>query len=282
MDTFHRGALTFDVLDAGPADGEVVVLLHGFPQNARSWDLVTPALHERGLRTLCPDQRGYSAGARPLGRRAYATDELVDDVVALIDASGAERVHLVGHDWGAAVAWGVAAAHPSRLRTLTTLSVPHPGSFLRAMVRSTQLLHSWYMFAFQLPRLPERAMDPSTPKGRARFVAQMTATGLPREAAERDADFLSAPGAMTAAVNWYRGVPFAARPSPAPPKISVPTLYVWSDGDRFLTRASAEHCGDYVEAPYRFEILRGADHWTPDKDADTVSALLLEHIASAD
>ncbi|MGH3744687.1 MAG: alpha/beta fold hydrolase, partial [Mycobacteriales bacterium] len=196
-----------------------------------------------------------------------------------IDASGAERVHLVGHDWGAAVAWGVAAAHPEKLRTLTALSVPHPASFLRALVRSTQLLHSWYMFAFQLPRLPESSMDPATARGRARFVAQLTATGLPREAAERDAEFLSAPGAMTAAINWYRGIPFAAREA-SPTKVSVPSLYVWGDGDRFLTRASAEHCGDYVEAPYRFEILRGADHWTPDKDADTIGALLLEHISS--
>ncbi len=280
METFHRGALTFDVVDAGPTDGEPVVLLHGFPQNARSWDLVTPHLHARGLRTLCPDQRGYSPGARPVGRRAYATDELVLDVVALIDAIGADRVHLVGHDWGAAVAWGVAAAHPDRLRTLTALSVPHPASFLRAMVRSTQLLHSWYMLAFQLPRLPEHAMDPSTPRGRARFVAQLTSTGLPREAAERDADLLATPGAMTAAINWYRGIPFAARDT-SPPKVTVPTLYVWGDGDRFLTRASAEHCGDYVEAPYRFEILRGADHWTLDKDADTLAALILEHLASA-
>lgn len=280
METFHRGALTFDVIDAGPADGETVVLLHGFPQNARSWDLVTPHLHAGGLRTLCPDQRGYSPGARPLGRRAYATDELVDDVVALIDASGSDRVHLVGHDWGAAVAWGVATTHPERIRTLSALSVPHPDSFLRAMVRSTQLLHSWYMFAFQLPRLPESSIDPSTARGRARFLAQLTATGLPRAAAERDADFLSAPGAMTAAINWYRGIPFTSREASGA-KITVPTLYVWGDGDRFLTRASAEHCGDYVEAPYRFEILRGADHWTPDKDADTVASLLREHISAS-
>jgi len=277
METFSRGALTFDVLDAGPADGEVVVLLHGFPQHNRSWDRVTPLLNAAGYRTIAPNQRGYSPGARPRGRKAYATDELVEDVAALIDATGAGKVHLVGHDWGAAVGWGVAGAHPEKVRTWTALSVPHTGSFLRAMVKGTQLVHSWYMFAFQVPGLADRLIGPSSPAGRARFVSQMVATGLPREAAERDADFLSAPGAITGGINWYRGVPFGD-PRASRVRTTVPTLYVWSDGDSFLTRASAEHCGDFVEAPYRFEILRGADHWTPDKNADTVAALILEHI----
>jgi pimeloyl-ACP methyl ester carboxylesterase len=277
METYARGALTFDVLDAGPADGEVVVLLHGFPQNSRSWDLVAPQLNAAGYRTLAPNQRGYSPTARPTGRKAYALDELVADVVALIDASGAEKVHLVGHDWGAAVGWGVAAAHPDRLATWTALSVPHTASFLRAMVRGTQLVHSWYMLAFQLPGLPERFIGPSTPAGRARFVHTLVSSGLPREAAERDADFLSAPGALTAAVNWYRGVPFGD-PKASSIRVQVPTTYIWGDGDSFLTRTSAEHCGDYVEAPYRFEILRGADHWTPENNADTVAALILEQI----
>lgn len=270
MQTFHRGALTFDVRDAGPADGDVAILLHGFPQHSTSWDLVAPLLHERGLRTLCPDQRGYSPGARPQGRRAYALDELVEDVVALADASGAPAVHLVGHDWGAAVAWGVAAAHPEKVRTLSALSVPHPRAFLRAMTRSPQLLRSWYMLAFQLPGLPERAMHG------ARLVQQLVSTGLPAAAAERDAAFLASPGALTAAINWYRAIPFGNPRAEA--TVRVPTLYVWGDGDRFLTRAAAEGCGRYVEAPYRFEILRGADHWTPEKNADEVAALLAEQM----
>ena len=112
MDSYRRGDLTFDVTDSGPADGEVVVLLHGFPQNRHSWRLVTPALVAAGYRVLAPDQRGYSPGARPAGRRAYVTRELVDDVVALIDAAGAERVHLVGHDWGALVAWALGLQAP--------------------------------------------------------------------------------------------------------------------------------------------------------------------------
>ena len=203
METFARGALTFDVIDSGPADGEVVVLLHGFPQTPQSWDRVVPHLHEAGYRTLAPAQRGYSPGARPTGRKAYATDELVEDARALIEAAGVERAHVVGHDWGAAVAWGLAAAHPDRVASLTALSVPHTGAFLRAMTHGPQLPHSWYMLAFQVPGLAERFVGPGTPGGRARFTGVMRKAGMPGDSVQRSATVLSDPGAFTAAVNWY-------------------------------------------------------------------------------
>ncbi|WP_255375535.1 alpha/beta fold hydrolase [Saccharomonospora sp. CUA-673] len=113
---FARGDLTFDVVDSGPLDGDPVVLLHGFPERARSWDRVVPRLHEAGLRTFAPDQRGYSPGARPAGRARYRLSVLADDVAALADAIGGP-VHLVGHDWGAAAAWTLAARRPERVRT---------------------------------------------------------------------------------------------------------------------------------------------------------------------
>lgn len=278
MDTYARGALTFDVTDGGPAGGELVLLLHGFPQSAGCWHLVAPALAAAGYRTLAPNQRGYSPGARPSGRAAYAIDELVADALAAIDAAGAQRAHVVGHDWGAAVAWALAGAHPERVASLTALSVPHPAAFLRAMVRGPQLPHSWYMAAFQLPGLPERAIGPATTGGRERLVRMLTGSGLPRAAAERDADALASPGAMTAAVNWYRAIPFGDR---AQPRVTVPTTYVWSDGDAFVTRAAATACGRYVEAPYRFEILRGVDHWIPENAADTVAPLILDQLRAA-
>jgi pimeloyl-ACP methyl ester carboxylesterase len=130
MDQYRRGDLVFDVRDAGPQDGPVVVLLHGFPQHNDSWDAVIERLTAQGYRCLAPNQRGYSPGARPRRRRDYVMTELVADVGALIDASGADKVHLVGHDWGAAVAWGAAAEYPERLATVTPVSVPHPGAFL--------------------------------------------------------------------------------------------------------------------------------------------------------
>src|SRR3954449_5563046 len=159
MDEFTRGRLTFDVTDAGTADGDVVVLLHGFPENRTSWTAVTPLLTAAGYRVLAPDQRGYSPGARPLARSAYRMQELVDDTVALVDAAGVERVHLVGHDWGGGIAWALAGAHPDRVATLTVLSTPHPAALRQAAMSTPwQLLHSSYMLFFQVPGLPERVL----------------------------------------------------------------------------------------------------------------------------
>ena len=155
---FRHAGLTFDVIDSGPVDGTPVVLLHGFPQRATCWAAVSEQLNAEGLRTYALDQRGYSPGARPGSRFDYRVSELVGDVVALIDEIG-QPVHLVGHDWGSAVAWAVAAHHPESLRTLTAVSVPHPGAFAKSMVSSPQLLKSYYMLLFQLPVLPERMLS---------------------------------------------------------------------------------------------------------------------------
>ena len=122
---FHNEGLTFDVVDEGPLDGPVVVALHGFPQTSHSWAGVVPFLTEAGYRVLAPDQRGYSPGARPKGIKHYQLARLTEDVVALADQAGAERFDVLSHDWGAAVAWGLASARPDRVRTLTALSVPH-------------------------------------------------------------------------------------------------------------------------------------------------------------
>src|SRR3712207_4261017 len=150
--------MTFDVRDAGPDDGEPVVLLHGFPQDATAWDRVAPALHQHGLRTLAPDQRGYSPMARPRGRACYRLRETTGDVLALLEAAGLDSAHVVGHDWGGLVAWALGAWHPKRVRTLTALSVPHPAAMTAAMLASDQALRSSYAGFFQLPVVPERLL----------------------------------------------------------------------------------------------------------------------------
>ena len=152
----HDG-LEFDVLDQGPLDGPIVLLLHGFPERAASWSAVMNELNEAGFRTIAPDQRGYSPGARPKRRRDYRVGALVNDVVALIDEIGAP-VHVVGHDWGAMIAWVTAGRRPDLVSSLTAFSVPHPGSFMTALLTSRQILHSWYFAFFQLPMLPEKWM----------------------------------------------------------------------------------------------------------------------------
>ena len=173
IDVFHRDGLVFDVTDEGPLDGDVVVLLHGFPTDRTCWGRVTAALNTAGLRTLAPDQRGYSPSARPAGRAAYRLEELVADVVALIDATGRKQVHLVGHDWGGSLAWLVAGNHPDRVATLTAVSTPHPGALARAWRSGTdQRRRSWYIAAFQVPH-QQRGLTVTTPG----FVRRAHAAG---------------------------------------------------------------------------------------------------------
>ncbi|HET7397425.1 MAG TPA: alpha/beta fold hydrolase, partial [Intrasporangium sp.] len=220
MSTYERNGMTFDVTDSGPADGTPVVLLHGFPTDRTSWRHVEPLLHEAGQRTYAPDQRGYSPGARPGGRTAYRMEQLVADVIALVDATGHEQVHLVGHDWGAAVAWLLAGNHPDRVTSLTALSTPHPRAMTQAL-RGEQALRSWYMAAFQLPFLPEALLG-------ARFRKALSGSGLPDEDLERYAARLASRAALAGPINWYRAIPLSrirAR------RVTVPTTYVWGSGD---------------------------------------------------
>lgn len=265
-----RDELVFNVSEAGPPDGRPVLLLHGFPQHSDSWGALVPLLTEAGYRTLAMDQRGYSPGARPLNRSSYRIRELVADAAAVIDHYGGP-VHLVGHDWGAAVAWALTAAHPDKVRSLTAVSVPHPGAFLRAMVTSTQGLKSWYMYFFQLPVLPERLLH--------RHLARvLIRSGQSAPHARRDAAGFASRDALTAALNWYRAMPLLD-PRKANEPVRRPTLFVWSDGDLAIDRAGAERTGRYVQAPYQFETLRGVSHWIPDEAPAELAAVLLPHLS---
>ena len=276
MERYERDGLVFDVRDAGPPDGPVVVLLHGFPQRNDSWNAVIDRLTAAGYRCLAPNQRGYSPGARPSRRRDYRLSELVADVGALIDAKGAQRVHLVGHDWGAAVAWGVAAEMPERLATVSPVSVPHLGAFLKSFATSSQGLASWYMGFFQLPWLPEWLMR----RGDGALAAKtLRRSGQTATAAQRDARAMTEPGAMTGGLNWYRGVPLSnLRASTR--RISVPTMYVWSDRDIALKAKAARDTARYVDADYRFEVMPGVSHWIPDVEPDRLADLLIDWFAA--
>ncbi len=275
MDSYSHDGLTFDVTDAGPTDGRVVIALHGFPEDRRCWEPITPALTDAGYRVLAPDQRGYSPGARPAGRRSYVTSKLDRDVLALGDAAGVDRFDVVGHDWGGLVAWDLAARHPDRIRSVVSLSTPHPRALLDSMRHSTQLLHSWYMGFFQLPWVPERIL---AIQGGARGATALQRGGLDKASAERYAIRFATPEAMTGPLNWYRALPFERRDQT--PNVGVPAMYVWSDGDNFLTRAAAERTHYYVMGPYRFEVLAGQNHWLPTNAAAQVAPLLLQHLAS--
>ncbi len=277
MDQVERDGLRFPVADHGPPDGPAVLLLHGFPQTQHSWDAVVPALAEAGFRVLVPAQRGYSPTARPAGRRRYVLPELAADALAVADAARLEQVHVVGHDWGAVVAWHLAMHHPARVRTLTALSVPHPAAMARAALRGDQLLRSWYVLAIQLPWMAELGLR----AGHGRWVAgALQRTGLPPAHAQRSAALLREPGAATAMLAWYRALPLALRPSARPLPVRVPTLYLWSDGDRYLGRAAAEACERYVAAPFELVVLRGVPHWIPEVAPDEVVRQVLAHVAA--
>ena len=275
MDQFQRNGLTFDVWDLGPSDGPVVILLHGFPQTNQAWSEVAPALADAGYRVLAPNQRGYSPGARPRGRGQYGLELLVGDVLALADAAGARRFHVAGHDWGGAVAWSCAMWHPDRVVTITSLAVPHPKAYLRALVTSRQLLLSWYAMFFQLPGLPELSgrLGPM----RRLFARILVRSGLPEEQRASYEAVLDQPGALTCAINWYRAG--LLTPPSRFSTVSVPTLYVYPTADVALGRTGADLTGRYVTGPYQYEVLEGMVHWIPEVAPGVVTELLLGHFA---
>jgi pimeloyl-ACP methyl ester carboxylesterase len=265
-----RNGLEFGVLDEGPVDGPPIVLLHGFPERATVWRYVVPKLHAAGFRTLAMDQRGYAPGARPRRRRDYRLEELVADVAALIDRVGAP-VHVVGHDWGAVVAWGLAMTDPDRVHTLTAVSVPHPQAFLKSWVTSRQGLKSWYMAAFNVPWLPEKLGD----LGRmTRFLEQ---AGMDEEDIARFESEVLATGALRGGLMWYRGLPFS-NPRTTGTKVRVPTTLVWSDQDIAITRQAVDKAEAYVEAPYELVVLAGVSHWIPTQAPDALAEAILERV----
>lgn len=272
-----RGELVFDVRDEGPRDGDPVLLLHGFPQTSSSWGPLAARLHAAGYRTLAPDQRGYSPGARPAGVRAYAVPELVADAVAVIDQATSEdgvpgRVHVVGHDWGAAVAWSLAARHPERVATLTSLATPPPQALLRGFRRPRQALASWYIAAILVPGLFERvhARRPEL------FAALLRRSGQAPDAVARDLAPLADRATLTAMLNWYRAMPYAG--TDPGPLVTRPVLYVWGSGDTALLRAAAEDAPRWVRGSFAYVELPGVTHWFPEQDVDELAPLILSHL----
>lgn len=271
------GPLTFDVATAGPEDGPVVILLHGFPQTSACWRHQVPVLAEAGYRVLAPDQRGYSPGARPSGVAAYHSSELVADVLGLADAVGADRFHLVGHDWGASITWQVAGRHGDRLLTMTALSVPHPLAYATALAsRDTdQEQRSSYFPMFRA----EGAEDGLLANDATGLRMIYAAGGLTEEESAPHLAALSTPEALGAALNWYRAAGGHLIQGLDP--ITVPTLHVWSTEDVALGREGAEATGAQVDGPYRFEVFEGIDHWIPDHAPDRLNEVLLRQLREA-
>jgi pimeloyl-ACP methyl ester carboxylesterase len=271
--------LRFDALVAGPTSGPLVLLLHGFPTTGQGWRHVLGQLAAAGYRAVAPDGRGLSPGARPAGLEAYRVDHLVADVIAIADRLEASRFHLVGHDWGGITAWQVASRHPHRLRSLSVASTPHLSAFRRALEDPAcdQRQRSEYFALFRAPGGAAEDFWLERPGGiRALYLA----AGLDEEDADLFAARYSERAALTGMLNWYR----ADEPTwdVGIGKIAVPTLYCWGSADPALGREAALWTRDYVDAPYRFEIFEGANHWLPERDAARLGALILEHVRAND
>jgi pimeloyl-ACP methyl ester carboxylesterase len=263
-------------------DGPLVILLHGFPEFWFSWRLVIPALAGAGFRVVAPDLRGYNLSSRPTAVAAYDIDRLAADVRGLVHERGAERCFLVGHDWGAAVAWVTAANHPEVVSRLAILNLPHPRRMLQGIRRPRQLLRSWYMFFFQLPWVPERLA-----RARRWFALRHSFQHDARPGAftaqdiDRYIEAWSQPGAVTAMLNYYRAV-FRQTPQRAQARIRTvhaPTLVIWGERDRHLGAELAEP--DRADVPNLERVVRlDASHWVHHDQPERVTQLLVDFLGA--
>ena len=269
--------LTFTADVAGPADGPLVLLLHGFPESRHSWRAALPVLAVAGYRSVAPDQRGYSAGARPdpADLTNYAFDKLVNDALEIAAAAGHEgkRFHLVGHDWGGQVSWGVANAHPERLASLTVLSRPHPLSFRRALAdpngdqKHRSRHHTRFLEAETGPLLIE--------DNARRLREGLFGQNVEQAAIDEHVSVLGTRDAIEAALAWYRsnkGLSGDFGP------IKVPTLYIWGDADATVGPDAAKGTGAFVTAAYSMEVLPGVGHFVMDNAPAKATELMLAHL----
>ncbi len=275
---FDAGGMRFDARFAGPQGGELVLLLHGFPQTSYEWRAQLSALGAAGYHAVAPDQRGYSPGARPGEVSDYELPLLVQDVLDIADALGATTFHVVGHDWGAAVAWAVAAASPERVLTLSAVSIPHPDAFDQELADKTscQWAASSYFDLFSVPGMEEFLLADDAAQLRAMYA------GLEDEAIDEYVRVLGTEDALGAALDWYRAnIEDRRFTSDAIGPIAVPTLFIWSDADDAVCEDAAEAAAGFVTAPYRFEVLQGINHWVPEMASEAVSELLLEQLKAS-
>lgn len=252
-------------------EGTPVLLLHGWPDTGDLWRHQAKALAEEGYRVIRPDLRGLGQSGKPAEPEKYRARELVGDVTRVLDERGIDRVHLVGHDWGAAVSWIAASTRPQRVESLTVLSVGHPSAFRRAGIRQRE--KSWYTLLFQFPGIAEQWLSDDD------FRRLRSWSGHPAidEVVERFRD----PQALTASLNLYRGMAAPrtlVEKSPDLPRVQCPTMGIWSTGDMALTERQMTGSSDYVDGPWRYERIEGAGHWMQLEKPDEVTALLLSHL----
>jgi pimeloyl-ACP methyl ester carboxylesterase len=275
------GGLSLHLVEAGDAGNPLVILLHGFPEFWWAWRHQITPLAEAGYHVIAPDLRGYNTSDAPQEVAAYTLDILAADVVALADAYGAQRFHLVGHDWGAVIGWWVAATYPQRLERVVLLDGPHPDVWARqALKHPTQALRSTYVAFFQLPCLPEAALGSFDFAGLKTMIQHSARPGAFEPGAlDRYAAAWAHPGSLSAMLNYYRAM--RMRPSrDAPARITPPTLILWAGNDLFLERHVAEACLALCDHG-QLAFVEGASHWLHLERPDQVNPPILAWLQTA-
>jgi pimeloyl-ACP methyl ester carboxylesterase len=272
QENVNLNGLRFDALSAGPPQGDAVILLHGFPQFADVWTKMMHALAAADFRALTFDQRGYSPGARPPAVEDYGVVHLTSDVLAFADQAGASKFHLVGHDWGGFLAWKLAAECPERIGSLCVLSTPHVDAFLEAARSDVeQQDKSKYIQFFKMPGgIAESALL----SDRAQRLRGVYQGKVAEEQIDANVRRLSEPGALTAALNWYRALDLKMKIG----DIVVPTLFVWGDHDLACGKHAALSTAQYIKASYRFEPLTDYSHWLLEEAPEQTAKFILTHI----
>jgi len=263
---------------AGPDDGPLVIVLHGFPEFWEGWHRQIEPLAAAGYRVIVPDQRGYNRSDKPDGVASYHIAELAADVIGLIDDAGRETAAVAGHDWGAAVAWWLALSYPARINSLTTVNVPHPTVMEDTLLSSlSQLRKSWYMFAFQLPVLPETIATANNCRALQRGLTESSRPGtFSATDLKRYREAWTQPGAVTAMINWYRAMG-RYRPRPPQQQVSVPTLVMWGQQDEFLEPSMAEESLAYCDDA-ELVTFPSATHWVLHERPEETAEELLAHL----
>ena len=271
--------LTFDARSAGTPGDPLVLLLHGFPQTSHSWRHQLAPLATAGFFAVAPDQRGYSAGARPARIADYRTELLVSDALGIIDRLGYHQAHIVGHDWGGQLSWLLAAHHPDQVASLTVLSRPHPQAFLQAIGNDPQQSErSKHHRAFQDPQSADLLLENNAQRLRQLFRDQ----AVPEADQNAYLEVLGNRDALDAAINWYRAPAAGGASQPlAPaetPVITQPTLYLWGEQDATVGRMAAAATSEFVTGEYRFEALPEVGHFITDQVGDLISEMLLKQL----
>jgi len=268
----------------GPENGTPVILLHGFPEFHYGWKKQIPALAGAGFRVIVPDQRGYNLSDKPKGVAAYDVDILAKDILGLFDHFGIQKARLVGHDWGAAVAWTVAIQHPERLEKLAILNVPHPDVMTDFVLhRPAQRKKSWYIFFFQIPWLVEWVLSKNDFEYLARMLKQSGRKGTFTD--EDVAEYKKAwaqKGAITGMLNWYRaivrrGLRSAFGQKTPPRRIRVPTMMLWGKRDVALSAEMVQPSIDLCDSG-ELTFFDKATHWVQHDASEEVSQKLIEFL----